>query len=423
MNQGLSGAPLLKRGYPDDFPGYMRTSRLLVVSLALALVAVPGCSKKSAEGPAKAKVAAAGWKHVEDAPEAFREKAQSFAQTFEQNIRDGETPEIRQAFDCNAIADGVCQGLTVSGSQLAQFKSGLQKGLQNGTLQLAKTWMGQEAKFKHLVIYNGELAARFRFISEKQGISITDLVLRTNSTGSVGIVNLCNHTIGYDMVEQSRRTAMPMLAELDKSFIERLVDRPDVSRDDMKRFSDMSQEANSGRYGEAIATYRSLGPSLRDSLPATSLYLMALQRSEDNIAYTDALKEAAARFKTANFQFMLVDVYAVEKNYDKAAACIDDFMGTLEKDAALMALKSLLLNAKGDVTNATTVLTEALQLEPDCAYVHAKGLDVLLAAKDYKQVHDSMVFLEKTGRYDFKGHLTGKVWRDFRQSPESAEWR
>src|SRR6185503_4857647 len=121
-----------------------------------------------------------------------------------------------------------------------------------------------------------------------------------------------------------------------------------------------------------------------------------------------------------SFQFMLVDAYYLEKDYDNAIRCIDNFMQTLEKDAALLALKSLMLNAKGDIKDAQTVLSEAFKLEPDCIFAHSKGLDVLLAAKDFAGVRDSMIFLEQKGGYVFKGALSDPLWNEFKKAPESA---
>jgi tetratricopeptide (TPR) repeat protein len=120
---------------------------------------------------------------------------------------------------------------------------------------------------------------------------------------------------------------------------------------------------------------------------------------------------------------MLVDVYYLDKEYDKACECIDNFMQRLEKDAALLALKSLMLHAKGDIKGAQMVLSEAFKLEPDCIYAHSKGLDVLLAAKDFAGVRDSMIVLEQKGGYAFKDAMDDPLWDEFKKAPESARWR
>lgn len=397
---------------------------------ALLLVAVlwfSGCSRS--DNPANAKPATAAapvskkYETLADVPPDLQRNAEKFGGDLERSIRQRNLPELRAAFNVTAIVDGICDGVNASGQRLEQFKSGMARGMRTGVDQVADMWSKDDAKYKRVVIYKGEVAARFRFVDKDSGISMLDLVLQTNRQGNLAIANFCNHAMGYDMVEQSRQVAAPILAELDQTFLERLVNNPGVSLENMKKFSGLTQKLRAGDFAGTIAGYKELPPELRQTMAATAIYITALQRGNDMNAYKAALKEAAARFKAVNFQFMLVDVYALDKDYDKAVSCVDAFMTALERDAALLALKSILLNAKGDVTAARASLREAFQMEPDCLYAHSKGLDVLLAAKDFPAVRDSMVFLEKHGGYNFKNHLNDKVWTDFRKAPESAAWR
>jgi tetratricopeptide (TPR) repeat protein len=252
---------------------------------------------------------------------------------------------------------------------------------------------------------------------------MVDLVLRTNSQGTVRIVNFYNHAMGYDMVEQGRQMVAPLLADLDKGFLARLVNKPNISPGDMARFADLAKKHAGKDYAGVVSAYKGLPPALRETLAVTMMHIMALQNLGDNNKYKQALKEAGARFKSASFQFMLVDVYYLDKEYGKAIECIDNFMQAVEKDAALLALKSWMFNARGDIKGAQTALREAFKLEPECTYAHSKGLDVLLAAKDFAGVRDSMIFLEKKGGHAFKGTMDDPLWDEFKKAPESARWR
>jgi tetratricopeptide (TPR) repeat protein len=273
-----------------------------------------------------------------------------------------------------------------------------------------------------MVLYKGDPAVRFRFAG-KSGIGIVDFVLRTNSNGQIRIVNLCNHAMGYDVVEQGRQTVAPMLADLDQSFLERLVNKPNINPADLQRFGDLAKKFGKQDFEGAVSVYQSLPAELKETMAATMMNIAALQNLRDDEKYKQALKEAGKRFKSASFEFMLVDACFLDKQYDQAIECIDHFMEALEKDAALLALKSLMLKSKGDIQGARSTLAEALKMEPECVFAHAKGLDVLMAAKDFPALRDSMIFLEKTGGYAFKGHLDDPLWEDFRKAPESAAWR
>jgi thioredoxin-like negative regulator of GroEL len=394
--------------------------------LLVALLLLPACSRqetKPADPKASKTPTARKYQAVADVPEDARKNAEDFALGLEKSIRDGEIREMKAAFDATAIVEGITEGISGSSLRLKQFKGGMQTGMGNSLSQIARSWAQQDVKFKGLAIYRGTLAARFRFVSEEGGISVFDLVVRTNQQGRLAIVNFCNHAMGYDLIEQSRQAAAPMLAELDKGFLERVLNKPDITADQIKQFAALSEKARAGDVQGAAQIYQSLPDSLRNTMAATCLYITVLQRGEDTDAYKQALQDAAARFKSASFQFMLVDAYALDKKFGKAADCIDAFMQVVGRDAVLLALKSLMQNANGDVPAARQTLREAFELEPDSVYVHTKGLDVLLAARDFPAVRDSLNFLEKDAGKNFKGQLTDPIWGEFKKAPESKPWR
>lgn len=374
-------------------------------------------SLAAASSPARA--ARPEYNTLSDIPAELRSELESFARRFEADFRSRDSNAVRRAFDAAAIAEGVCEGIQGSQKSLSQFKNGLQEGVTRSTGRLVQQWSQGEAKYKGLVLYKGAPAARFRFAGEP-GLALVDMALRRSSQGKVRVVNFCNHAMGYDLVEQGRQMVAPMLADLDKGFLARLLNKPNISPGDAKRFGDMAKKFAGQDYAGVVSAYQGLPPALRETMTASMMHINALQNLGDDDKYKQALKEAAKRFKFASFQFMLVDVYYLDQEYDKAIECIDNFMQTLEKDAALIALKSLMLNAKGDIKGAQTVLSEAFKLEPDCIFAHSKGLDVLLAAKDFAGVRDSMILLEQKGGHAFKDAMDDPLWDEFKKAPESA---
>jgi hypothetical protein len=394
-------------------------------SFVLALLVLVGCSKSEPKPSASVGTAAQRpeFNAISDIPAELRSDLESLAKQFESDCLDGNTNAIRGILDLSAITDTVFDGVQANEAKLGKLKSGFKDGLLKSAGQLAAMWAHEGAKYKGVVLFKGSPAARFRFTSDESGIAIVDLVLRKNAQGRVRIVNVYNHTMGYDMVEQSRQLIAPMLADLDQSLLKRLINKPNVSQDDIKRFGELANLTARRDFAGVVSAYNGLSPTMKDSLPATGMYLNALQSLGDDNNYKQALKEAGARFKSASFQFMLVDAYFLDKEYDKAIECIDNFMLAVEKDAALLTLKSMMIHAKGDTKGAQTVLREAFKLEPDCTFAHSKGLDVLLAAKDFAGVRDSMIFLEEKGGLSFKGAMDDPLWDDFKKAPESKQWR
>jgi tetratricopeptide (TPR) repeat protein len=395
------------------------------VAFVLALLVLAGCSKSEPKPPPSAGTVAPrpAFNAVSDIPAELRADLDSFARQFETASREGDTNAIRRTFDLAAISDDVCEGIQANEATLDKFKSGFKNGMLRSVSQLSAGWAQNNAKYKGVALYKGSPATRFRFVSDDSGIAIMDLVVRKNAQGEVRIVNLYNHAMGYDMVEQSRQMIAPMLGDLDQSFLQRLINKPNASQDDIKRFGELAKLIARRDFAGVVSTYDQLSPTMKETLPATGMYLTALQALGDDNKYKQALKDAGTRFKSASFQFMLVDAHFLDKEYDKAIECIDSFMTAVEKDAALLTLKSLMFHAKGDAKNAQTVLREAIKLEPDCLFAHSKGLDVLLAAKDYAGVRDSMIFLEEKGGLRFKGAMDDPLWDDFKKAPESKQWR
>jgi len=215
----------------------------------------------------------------------------------------------------------------------------------------------------------------------------------------------------------------PMLASLDRRSLGRSAGGRGVSDGDMEAFGEFVLQVTAGDTETALATWERLPVALQETIGATQLRIVALQNSEDEAAYADALRRAAERFPPPQFRFALVDVHFLEKRYDLAVRCIDEFMAAVDRDAALLTLRALVLSTSGDTPAAHASLLEALALEPDCEYAHQKGLDVLLAAKDHARTRASIEFLESLDTYTFQGQLVGPIWADFAAAPESEPWR
>lgn len=408
----------------------MKTPRsLLPITLALtaAIVASPACSKKKEEQPAPPQAATPStpvYKAVAEVPETERKAMDAFARELEKNLKSGNAAAVKPAFNISGIIANVVAGVNASSGQLDEFRTGMNQGLRQNLDFILKIWMEQEVTYKHLVVHEGRLKPRFRLASDNSGITLLDFTVETGSDGRLGITDFYNQALGSGMVEQSRQAALPVLAELDKSFLERMLGgKSSTALKDIEAYGTMADQFRKKDLSGAVATYRGMAPEMRRNLAANAMYLAALQQSGDDEGYKTALKEAAQVHKSANFQFMLVDLYFLEKNYDKAVECLDVFMAAVEKDAALLSLKGLLLMTKGDHPGAVAAIREALALEPQSIYVHTKGLDVFLQAGAFDDTAASMKHLESTGKFNFKQALSDPVWEGFLKSPASAPWR
>jgi tetratricopeptide (TPR) repeat protein len=293
--------------------------------------------------------------------------------------------------------------------------------LDNSLPALFQHWKGQSPKAKRVLVADGILLARFRFVGD-QGISIIDLALTPGADGWK-FVDWHNRSVGMSYVEQMRQMILPALANLDRGFLARLFGPNAVKAKDLEASSKLARDQLKGDYQAVLAGYSKLPPALQNMAGVRSVYLGALAQVGDEKQYIAELERAVAQFPAPMFRFTLIDAYFLNKQWDKTIELIDEFMTAVERDAALLTMRALVLVEAERVAEARKVLHEAQELEPDCEYVHSSGLDVLVAAKDWKAVRASIEFLEKTGRFKFRGALEGEGWAEFRKQPESEPWR
>lgn len=395
-------------------------------ALATTMVMLPACSKKQETPTANAEVAppaTPAYKTLADAPEADRTALDAFAKKLEQDLKNANAAGVKAAFNLKGIIANILSGVQTSGPDMDKFRLGMNQGLRQNLDHLIKMWSEQQVTYKHLVIHEGLLKPRFRFSSDKTGTILLDFTVEKDAEGKLGIVDFYNQVLGSGMVEQSRQAALPALAELDKSFLNRLFDKPNTKLEDIEKFGKMSDKFRQQDHKGVVEVYNSMPAEMQDNITANAMYLGALQAAGDVEGYKKALLSSAKNYTSANYQFKLVDLYFMEKNYDRAIECLDGFMAALEKDAELLSWKAQLQVEKGETASAAATIREALALEPKNTDVHAQGLDVFLAAKDFEAAAGSMKFLESTGKFKFKDSLKDPLWADFLQSPASQPWR
>lgn len=407
-------------------PSSPRFSTLAI--FAASLITLSSCSEgkkeeSAAQGNPAPAASAPKFTQLSDVPLGDREALEAFCKDFEAALRAQDHGKVQAAFNASGMVDRFLVGVSIPASKVAEFRKGMETGLNRSIKTLAEMWGKDEVKYKHLVIHEGLLKGRFRFSSDS-GISIMDLLVIPGSSGKLGIVDAYNHAVGAGIIDQTRQTALPALAELDRGFLERMFGSS--SRNSMahlEKISVLSKHFQRGEHKRVVEVYRTLPQEMQDQLMLTVLYLNSLAQLGDDKAYGDGLRQAARVHKSPSFQFMLVDLYVLENDHARVVESLDAFMAAVEKDALLLALKAMMQKNLGDIAAAKATLKEAFALEPDSVATHQSGIEVLLAAKDHAAVAASLRLVESKTEMRFKGGLTDPMWADFLQSPESEPWR
>ncbi|WP_156345536.1 hypothetical protein [Verrucomicrobium spinosum] len=252
----------------------------LCAALATTLVALPSCSKKQAPptvGNEEATTTPPAYKALADVPEADRTALDAFAKKLEQDLKDGNAAGVKAAFNLKGIISKILSGVQTSGPDMDKFRLGLNQGLRQNLDHLVKTWAEQQVTYKHLVIHEGMPKPRFRFSSDTMGTILLDFTVEKDSEGKLGIVDFYNQVLGSGMVEQSRQAALPALAEMDKSFMKRLFDKPNTKLEDIEKFGKLSDKFRQQDHKGVVEVYNSMPTEMKSNITANAMYLGALQ--------------------------------------------------------------------------------------------------------------------------------------------------
>ena len=345
--------------------------------------------------------------------------AEAFARRFLDDLASDEPERAMAALDTSAMLDKAFDGIGTAQTRKA-MKEGAKAGIGKSLLgTFTNAGLGTR-RYKRLVVVDGTLRARFRFFGE-QGIAILDLDLARRGEGFV-FQDVHNLTVGVSSVQEMRAMASLMSAKLSPGLLARILGAESLSTEDGENMQAMMQSVQGGDFAKAKQLHDKLPKTLRETSIVTAMHLQMLAAGSDENAYAAALEAAAAKFPAPKFRMTLVDAHILRKRWSDAVRCLDEAMQGIERDAMLLMIRANVQLQGGDLAAARKSTAEALAQEPDSDEILVRSLDVLLAAKDWPAVVKTIETLEKSGGYDFKGHIDGEPWAEFRQQPAAKPW-
>ena len=176
-------------------------------------------------------------------------------------------------------------------------------------------------------------------------------------------------------------------------------------------------------YAEVLALYRKLPEAVRKD---KSLMIFALTSAQavsekDYIQAIDDFRKAYP--KDPALDLILIDGYAMRKEYDETLQCIDRLNAAVGgRDAVLLAKRAAMLLELAKVADARKSVDAAMAAEPDERDGYAVGLDVALAEKNFDDTVKFMTVLEKKFGLQWKDLEQIDVFAEFVKSPQYREW-
>jgi tetratricopeptide (TPR) repeat protein len=392
--------------------------------IALASAMLPGaillgCSEKPTPPPAQ-EVSGAG--AAQPAAELPSEEAcLELAQRIEETMDAGDPSAFKDAFDANRMLDTALAGLELSADQRNQFGAGVLSSF-NLAEQIC-AGIAKDGSYRLLRFHSvaGERRALFRMITAG-GVNYHDLILARGSNGTPKIVDIHIYLAGERMSATVRRGALPVLAEANKSIVEKLLGSESDFVANLGSIQKMQALSQQGKHSEALAECLKLPASLqkdRNILVQRVAIATQVDPTAHNAAVADYRKWHP---NSAALHLMLIDCHFYRKDFAEALACVDALDEAVGGDPYLDFMRANLHHSAGRPTEARNSALKAIEDEPTLIQPHWTLLTLALEAKDFAEIARLLTVMEKKFSLRFDALEEAEPYAEFVKSPEYAKW-
>jgi tetratricopeptide (TPR) repeat protein len=394
--------------------------RVLRLFSLLGLVLAFGCKAKApAEDP------------LAKYQKASAEQAKGIGEAIEKGFAEGH-PEVFDSYmDMDAIAARLAQHMDLSEQKQQGFIDGFKKGAARGGAfgQQIQKAIGTDGRVKFLRAHtvSGQQRAVLRTLTTDGMVNFYDLVVSVDPSGKPRVVDFENYASG-ELLSESMRTIMaPLLADVKKSFFERLLSGRDAKKE--AQFEAMTKAVPKiraalaeGKHAEALQMYNTL-PAEVQSTRIGLILRMSCSQGLGDAEYERALDAINAAFPDdPSLALIQIDRHYLKKDWQKALDAIKRVSRGVGGDAYLDVMQASVLVEKKELAEAYVAARKAIEREPTLPKGWWMAVTVALEEKDHPETARLLTEIEK--RFDLLlSDLRGDdIYADFVRSPEYRVW-
>jgi tetratricopeptide (TPR) repeat protein len=350
------------------------------------------------------------------------EECISFGQELAHFLDNQQAHAVVELLDEARFGDAATEGLDLEKKHREAFKVGLLRGLKRSLATQLNQFA--DARFLRLQKSGAHRRVLVRCRTADGALNYHAFYISKAANGSFRWIDTYVYLSGERLTETIRRAAIPLVAQNNRNFIQKLSRKDADYFREYQKFQQASQLLAEEEYAEALELLESLPKEILNEKYVLALRVRASQPLDD-AKYLNVIEVwEKAHPDDPSLDLVSIDGYVLRKDFAGAARTLERLEKRIGGDPYLLTLRGNMLVQSGQHDEAQSLGEKALEAEPDLNDAYDLLLNVSLAKKDYRRTAELLGRLEKLmPRADIPSILKSEpAYAEFRESKEYRDW-
>jgi tetratricopeptide (TPR) repeat protein len=315
------------------------------------------------------------------------------------------TPKLRQD-----ITLGLKNGLSRETGLSGQIVKNSQAG---GTFDFLRV---REDKNRQAIL--------FRLIqpAEAGGVAYFEFIPEKSADGKIRATDIYVFSSGEFLSEMLRRGVLPIIANENRTFLDKLLSGERDYISDLPKFTETAQLVSEGKMKEALALIHAMKPGTKKQKVVFLMRLRAAQAIDEN-EYAATLDEYRKLFpKDPGLDLLSISYYTTKKDFKQALECINRVESAVGGDPYLNVTRAALCDVQGKHDEAKQLARKAATEEPTLLPAYFELLGVSLIQKNHDETLAMLKEVDQKFQLKLNDLTKVREYADFVKSPQYKEW-
>lgn len=218
--------------------------------------------------------------------------------------------------------------------------------------------------------------------------------------------------------------ASKLLLIKDNSLLQQFFGNIEINEDLGNQFVELGNLRASGQYAEAYKLIMNFPEAIRQDRAIIDVAIQVGQMYRDDAYYFQLGELAKYHGKDPSTQFVLVDHYFIQGDFDNAQKSINQVLDLFGEDAALYNLKANVSSNQQDLASAIEFSQQAIKIEPTFAPAYWTLLTLQSSQNAFADMVKTLTAIEQNLGFDFTENdfMGNNFYTAFLSSQEFKNW-